>query len=333
MKVLVTGGAGYIGSITASALEQAGHEPIVLDSLATGPRAFVGGRTFYEGDAADRALLRRVVEDHPDLYGVIHMAAFVSVPESVAQPAAYYENNVSKSLCLFDELTQLGIDRVVFSSSASVYATPPDLVVAEDSPTAPGSPYARTKLMMEEMLTDLAAAGGLRAVILRYFNPIGANPDLSSGVHAREPSHVLGQLLMAANGQRDAFLLTGTDFETRDVTGLRDYVPVWDLALAHVAALEQFDDVVDDRSPSRVVNLGTGTGVTVRELIKAFEEVHGRPVPVREVARRPGDTAGAYADPTLARELLGWRCTMSTAEAIETALEWDARRHDVLGYP
>ncbi len=332
MKVLLTGGAGYIGSVTASALEQAGHEPIVLDSLTTGPRAFVHGRTFYEGDIADPTLIRRVVDEHPDLFGVVHMAAFVSVPESVAQPALYYENNVSKSLCLFDQLTELGVHRVVFSSSASVYATPPDLVVTEGSPTAPGSPYARTKLMMEEMLTDLASAGGLRGIILRYFNPIGANPDLSSGVHAREPSHVLGQLLMAANGQRDAFMLTGTDFETRDGTGLRDYIPVWDLALAHVAALERFDAVVEDGAPSRVINLGTGTGVTVRELIKAFEEVHGRPVPVREAARRPGDAAGAYADITLARELLGWRCTMSTAEAIETALEWDARREAVLGY-
>jgi UDP-glucose 4-epimerase len=332
MKVLITGGAGYIGSVTASALEQSGHHPVILDSLVTGPRAFVRDRAFYEGDLADRALLSQIVDDHPDLEGVIHMGAFISVPESVAHPAAYYHNNVAKSLVLFEELSRLGLDRVVFSSSASVYAPPPALVVTEDSPTAPASPYARTKLMMEQILTDIAAAGQVRGVLLRYFNPIGANPDLSSGVHARVPSHVLGQLVMAANGVIDAFTLTGTDFETRDGTGLRDYVPVWDLARAHVAALEHFDQIADSTVPCRTINLGTGTGVTVRELITAFEEVHGAPVPVHEAPRRPGDSAGAYADASLAKELLGWTCELSTADAIRTALAWDARRESVLGY-
>jgi UDP-glucose 4-epimerase len=332
MKVLITGGAGYIGSVTASALESEGHEPIILDSLVTGPRAFVRDRVFYEGDLADRALLRRIVNDHPDLDGVIHMGAFISVPESVTHPAAYYDNNVAKSLVLFDELSRLGLDRVVFSSSAAVYAPPPALLVTENSPTAPASPYARTKLMMEEILTDMAMAGQVRGVSLRYFNPIGANPDLTSGVHARVPSHVLGQLVMAANGVIDAFTLTGTDFETRDGTGLRDYVPVGDLARAHVAALEHFDRIVDRTVPCRVINLGTGTGVTVRELISAFEEVHGAPVPVREAPRRPGDSAGACADASLAEELLGWTCETSTADAIRTALAWDDRRESVLGY-
>jgi len=332
MKVLITGGAGYIGSVTASALEAEGHEPIILDSLVTGPRAFVHDRVFYEGDLADRAILRRIVDDHPDLDGVIHMGAFISVPESVTDPAAYYDNNVAKSLVLFDELSRLGLDRLVFSSSASVYAPPPELVVTEDSPTAPESPYARTKLMMEQILTDIAAAGRCRGMVLRYFNPIGANPDLTSGVHARVPSHVLGQLVMAANGVTDAFTLTGTDYETRDGTGLRDYVPVWDLARAHVAAMEHFDQLVDSEVPSRTINLGTGTGVTVRELISTFEDVHGAPVPVREAPRRPGDSAGACADASLAEELLGWTCETSTAEAIRSALAWDERRESVLGY-
>ena len=213
-----------------------------------------------------------------------------------------------------------------------MYAPSTNLVVTEDSPMAPASPYARTKLMMEQILGDIAVAGGLRGVVLRYFNPIGANPDLSSGVHARVPSHVLGQLVMAANGMIEAFSLTGTDFETRDGTGLRDYVPVWDLARAHVAALERFDQIVDATVPCRAINLGTGKGVTVRELITAFEEVHNARVPVREEPRRPGDTAGACADISLARELLGWTCETSTAEAIRTALAWDARRQSVLGY-
>jgi UDP-glucose 4-epimerase len=333
MKVLVTGGAGYIGSTTAKALEDAGHVPIVLDSLLTGPRAFVRDRIFYEGDVADRELLRRVVADHPDLDCTIHMAARIVVPESVAEPYAYYRDNVAKSLELFDELEALGKPRVVFSSSASLYATVEGFEVTEESPLAPGSPYARTKLMMEQVLADIAAAGDLRAVILRYFNPIGSDPDLQSGVYAKEPSHVLGQLTMAALGQRDAFTITGTDLPTRDGTGIRDYVHVWDLALAHVAAVEQFDRALDRaQGSSTVLNLGTGQGVTVRELLAIFEGVFGRPVPTREAPPRPGDVVGAYANVDRARDVLGWSSQLSVADGIESALAWMNRRRDVLGY-
>jgi UDP-glucose 4-epimerase len=333
MKVLVTGGAGYIGSTTAKALEDAGHVPIVLDSLLTGPRAFVRDRIFYEGDVADRDLLRRVVAEHPDLDCTIHMAARIVVPESVAEPYAYYRDNVAKSLELFDELEALGKPRVVFSSSASLYATVEGFEVTEESPLQPGSPYARTKLMMEQVLADIADAGDLRAVILRYFNPIGSDPDLQSGVYAKEPSHVLGQLTMAALGQRDAFTITGTDLPTRDGTGIRDYVHVWDLALAHVAAVEQFDRAIEraERS-STVLNLGTGQGVTVRELLAVFEEVFGRPVPTREAPPRPGDVVGAYANVDRARDVLGWSSRLSVADGIESALAWMNRRRDILGY-
>lgn len=333
MKVLVTGGAGYIGSTTAKALEDAGHVPIVLDSLLTGPRAFVRDRIFYEGDVADRDLLRRVVAEHPDLDCTIHMAARIVVPESVAEPYAYYRDNVAKSLELFDELEALGKPRVVFSSSASLYATVEGFEVTEESPLQPGSPYARTKLMMEQVLADIADAGDLRAVILRYFNPIGSDPDLQSGVYAKEPSHVLGQLTMAALGQRDAFTITGTDLPTRDGTGIRDYVHVWDLALAHVAAVEQFDRAIEraERS-STVLNLGTGQGVTVRELLAVFEEVFGRPVPTREAPPRPGDVVGAYANVDRARDVLGWSSRLSVADGIESALAWMTRRRDILGY-
>jgi UDP-glucose 4-epimerase len=333
MKVLVTGGAGYIGSTTAKALEDAGHVPVVLDSLLTGPRAFVHDRIFYEGDVADRELLRRVVAEHPDLDCTIHMAARIVVPESVAEPYAYYRDNVAKSLELFDELEALGKPRVVFSSSASLYATVEGFEVTEESPLAPGSPYARTKLMMEQVLADIAAAGDLRAVILRYFNPIGSDPDLQSGVYAKEPSHVLGQLTMAALGQRDAFTITGTDLPTRDGTGIRDYVHVWDLALAHVAAVEQFDRALDRaHGSSTVLNLGTGEGVTVRELLAIFESVFGRPVPTREAPPRPGDVVGAYANVDKARDVLGWSSQLSVADGIESALAWMNRRREVLGY-
>src|SRR6476661_1634594 len=197
MKVLVTGGAGYIGSVTAKALEEAGHTPVILDSLLVGPRVFVKDRIFYEGDIADRALVRRIVAEHPDLDATIHMAARIVVPESVEKPYEYYRDNVAKSLELFDQLVALGKPRVVFSSSASLYAIKDDFEVAEDDPLEPPSPYARTKRMIEQVLEDMAVATDLRAVILRYFNPIGAEPGLESGVYAKEPSHVLGQLVMA----------------------------------------------------------------------------------------------------------------------------------------
>ncbi|HEX4687731.1 MAG TPA: UDP-glucose 4-epimerase GalE [Nocardioides sp.] len=333
MKILVTGGAGYIGSTTAKALEAAGHVPVVLDSLLTGPQAFVRDRIFYEGDIGDRALVSRIVDEHPDLDATIHMAARIVVPESVAKPYEYYRDNVAKSLELFDQLEQLGKPRVVFSSSGSLYAVKDSFEVTEDDPLAPTSPYARTKWMIEQVLEDMAAATDLRAVMLRYFNPIGSDPDLESGIYAKEPSHVLGQLVMAARGQRDGFTITGTDHPTRDGTGMRDYLHVWDLARAHVRAVERFDRVLEaSGAPSVVVNVGRGEGVTVRELVTAFERVIGRPLPVTEAPPRAGDAVGAYANVDRSRELLAWQTELSLDEAIASALAWADKRVQVLGY-
>ena len=334
MKVLVTGGAGYLGSTTAKALEEAGHTPVILDSLLTGPRVFVKDRIFYEGDIADRDLLARIVEEHPDLDCTIHMAARIVVPESVELPYEYYRDNVTKSLELFDQLVKLGKPRVLFSSSASLYATVDDFEVDENAPLDPPSPYARTKRVMEMALTDMAAATDLRAIMLRYFNPIGSDPDLESGIYAREPSHVLGQLVMAAMGQKDAFTITGTEHPTRDGTGIRDYIHVWDLAQAHVQAVERFDHVLATvDAPSTVINVGTGAGVTVRELVAAFEKVFARPVPLREAPPRPGDAVGAFANVNKAREVLGWTSSLTMEDAIASALAWSAKRESVLGYP
>jgi UDP-glucose 4-epimerase len=334
MKVLVTGGAGYIGSTTAKALEAAGHTPVILDSLLTGPRVFVGDRIFYEGDIADRDLLARVVDEHPDLHSTIHMAARIIVPESVELPYEYYRDNVAKSLELFDTLEGLGKHRVLFSSSASIYAAPATgFEVREEDALAPPSPYARTKRMMEEVLRDVSAATDLRAVILRYFNPIGSDPELTTGVYAKEPSHVLGQLVRAALGQQDAFTITGTDHPTPDGTGIRDYVHVWDVAQAHVRAIEQFDDVIDRVGAASVtMNVGRGEGVSVRELVAAFERVFGSEVPTREAPPRPGDAVGAYANVDRIAELTGWRAEHSIDEAIASALAWSARRQEILGY-
>jgi UDP-glucose 4-epimerase len=333
MKVLVTGGAGYLGSTTAKALEEAGHTPVILDSLLSGPRVFVRDRVFYEGDIADRDLLSRIVEEHPDIDCTIHMAARIVVPESVEKPYEYYRDNVSKSLEMFDQLLALGKPRVVFSSSASLYAMVPDFEVDESSPLDPPSPYARTKRMMETVLEDMAAATDLRAIILRYFNPIGSDPDLESGIYAREPSHVLGQLVMAAQGQKDSFTITGTEHPTRDGTGIRDYIHVWDLARAHVRAVESFDEVLAKvDAPSTVINIGTGAGVTVRELVASFERVFGREVPVTEAPPRPGDAVGAFANVDKSRELLGWSTELTLDDAIASALAWAGKRKEILGY-
>jgi len=333
MKILVTGGAGYIGSITATALEECGHTPIILDSLLNGPRVFTRNRIFYEGDIADRDLIRKIVADHPDMQCTIHMAARVIVPESVAFPYEYYRDNVAKSLELFDQLIQLQRPRVIFSSSASVYAPAKDFEVFEDSPLGPFSPYGRTKQIMEMVLADLADSTQMRAIILRYFNPIGSDPYLRSGIYVRFPSHALGQIVMAGRGQREAFQVTGTDYPTRDGTGLRDYIHVWDLALAHVCAVERFDEVLERTGErSSIINLGTGRGVTVRELISTVERVLGRQVPVRDAPRRVGDAAGGFANVDKARTILKWSTQHSLEDGVRSALEWAAQRREILGY-
>ncbi|HEU5045641.1 MAG TPA: UDP-glucose 4-epimerase GalE, partial [Nocardioidaceae bacterium] len=299
----------------------------------TGPRVFVRDRIFYEGDIADRDLVTRVFEDHPDIECTIHMAARIIVPESVEQPYEYYRDNVAKSLELFDQLVKLGKPRVLFSSSASLYAMVEDFEVDESSPLDPGSPYARTKRVMEMALTDMAAATALRAIILRYFNPIGSDPDLESGIYVKEPTHVLGQLVMAAQGHKDAFTITGTEHPTRDGTGIRDYIHVWDLAQAHVVAVENFDKVLETvQAPSTIINVGTGSGVTVRELVASFERVFGKEVPLREAPPRPGDAVGAFANVDKARDVLGWTANLSIDDGIASALAWGRKRKEILGY-
>jgi UDP-glucose 4-epimerase len=314
-------------------LEQYGHTPIIMDSLLSGPRVFTRDRIFYEGDIVDRNFIQKIFEQHPDIGCTIHMAARTVVPESVADPYEYYRDNVAKSLELFDQLGQLGQSRVIFSSSASVYAAAKSFEVFEDSALDPQSPYARTKQVMEMILADLAASRPLRAIILRYFNPIGSDPYLRSGVYARDPSHVLGQIVMAARGQREAFMVTGTDYPTRDGTGLRDYIHVWDLALAHVRAVERFDEVLQGTGePTSIINLGTGRGVTVRELISTVERVLGRRVPVRDAPRRPGDVVGSFANVDKARTILNWSTQHSLEDGVRSALEWAAQRKEILGY-
>lgn len=327
-KVLITGGAGYIGSTIASACLDRGITPVILDSLITGRREFTRGRIFFEGDIADGALVDKVFAEHPDIAAVVHCAALIVVPDSVTDPIGYYRANLVKSLELVEHLIRNGCRRMLFSSSAAIYSPGADLSVDEESPIGPTSPYARTKAACEEMFADIAAAGPLRILSLRYFNPIGADPQLRTGLQVAEPTHAVGRLIMAARAG-EPFRVTGTDFATRDGTGIRDYVHVWDLAEAHLAALSGFERALRGRT-SAVINLGTGTGTSVRELVAAFNAVSDTPVTTVEAPRRPGDPAGAYTRSDLAAEILGWRARFTIADGIADALRWDAVRDEIL---
>ncbi len=336
MKYLITGGAGYIGSTICSALEDAGHTPIILDSLITGREEFTRGRIFYKADIADENAVTQIFKDHPDIQATVHCAALIIVPESVSSPYEYYQDNVSKSIEFFHYLHKLGYGRVVFSSSAALYDIVPGFMVTEEAPLNASSPYARTKLMMEMVLRDFCSAYGMKGIALRYFNPIGADPKMRSGIHVKAPTHVLGKLVDTAQGKQSEFLITGTNYTTRDGTGIRDYIHVWDLAQAHVNAVTDFDKVFERAGNPKdnylVINLGTGRGVTVRELVNAFEKVYGKMINKRETDPRPGDVAGSYTNADKALRLLHWKAELSTEQGISDALKWGELREKILKF-
>ncbi|NLF52481.1 MAG: UDP-glucose 4-epimerase GalE [Leptolinea sp.] len=336
MKFLITGGAGYIGSTICSALEDTGHTPVILDSLITGREEFTRGRIFYHADIADRQALEKVFREHPDIQATVHCAALIVVPESVSQPYEYYTDNVSKSLELFKTLSDLGYPRLVFSSSASIYDVVPGFMVNEESPLKATSPYARTKYMMEMILKDFCTAYGMKGIALRYFNPIGADPKMRSGIHVKEPTHVLGKLVDTALGKQATFDITGTDWPTRDGSGIRDFIHVWDLARAHVNAVTDFDGVFERAGNPvdnyLVINLGTGNGVTVKELVSAFEKVYGKTINKRETGPRPGDIAGSYTNADKALRLLKWKTDFPIEKGIEDALKWGEVRETILKF-
>lgn len=328
MKVLVAGGAGYIGSTIVSACADAGITPVILDRLVTGRKEFTNGYAFFPGDIADGLLVDKIFAEHPDIDAAILAAALIVVPDSVADPLGYYRNNVSGSLEFAAHLLRNNCGRLIFSSSASIYRPGADLTVDEDSPLDPQSPYARSKAITEAMFADIAAATPLRVLSLRYFNPVGADPKLRSGPFLADPSHVLGRILKAQS-ERAVFQVTGTAYPTRDGSGIRDYIHVWDLAVAHVAALEKFDELVSQGS--LVMNLGSGAGTTVRELVAAVSQVTGQPVDARDAPPRPGDVAGAYTRIDRARRLLGWEPALTLQDGIRDSLRWSAVRGSRLG--
>lgn len=335
--ILVTGGAGYIGSHTCVELLAAGYEVLVVDNFSNSkPEALrrveeIAGRklgAFYRADIRDKAALREIFKAHA-IDAVIHFAALKAVGESVAKPLMYYDNNIAGTVALAEVMAEAGVKSLVFSSSATVYGDPASVPIREDFPTGPTNPYGRTKWMMEFVLSDLAAADPeWRVALLRYFNPVGAHASGRIGEDPNGlPNNLMPYVSQVAVGRLPQLRVFGGDYPTSDGTGVRDYIHVVDLAVGHVAAVRR----LTERPGVLTVNLGTGRGYSVIEVVKAFEKASGRPVPYEIVARRPGDVAQCYAEPGLAERELGWRAERGIDEMCADAWRWQSANPE--GYP
>jgi UDP-glucose-4-epimerase GalE len=317
MRVLVTGGAGYIGSHTVAALRPAGHEPVVIDNLEHGHPSAIPGTDLIVGDAGDRRLVRDLLAAR-GIEAVIHFAARKSVPESIADPGAYFSANVGGSLELMRAMVDGGVRHFVFSSTCAVYGTPDELPVGESSPLRPENPYGESKLMVERMTPWFEGAHGLRTVVLRYFNAAGAAFDGSNGEDWRQAENLVPVVLAVAGGRRDRVEIYGTDYPTPDGTAIRDYVHVEDLADAHVRAVEH----LADGGAGMTLNLGTGHGASVMEVVAAARAATGRPIETRLAPRRPGDPAAIWADARLAEKVLTWTPRHDLDAIVSSAWRW-----------
>ena len=328
-KILITGGAGYIGSHTAVELMNTGHEVLIVDNLCNSSIRVLGRLeklcglrfTFVQADVRDSAALDRIFAEH-DIEGVIHFAGLKAVGESVAQPLRYFENNVGSTLALLQAMDRAGVRRIVFSSSATVYGDPETVPIKESSKLQVTNPYGRTKLMCEDILRDLQQADPRwQVAILRYFNPVGAHESGLIGEHPNGiPNNLMPFITQVAVGKREFLSIFGNDYPTPDGTGVRDYIHVVDLAQGHLAALAY----LQDKRTSITVNLGTGQGVSVKELADTFAKVNGLPIPYRFAPRRAGDVATLCADTTLARQSLGWSARLDVDRMCLDAWRWQS---------
>ncbi len=336
MKVLVTGGMGYIGSHTCIQMIQAGMTPVILDNLYNSKASVlerveqVSGvkPVFVQGDIRDKALMVELLKKH-DIESVIHFAGLKAVGESVQKPLEYYDNNVNGTLVLVDAMREAGVKSLVFSSSATVYGDPASVPITEDFPTSATNPYGRSKLMVEECLTDFQKANPDWSItLLRYFNPVGSHPSGSLGEDPQGiPNNLMPFVSQVAVGRREFLSVFGDDYPTKDGTGVRDYIHVMDLADGHVAALQK----VGKRSGLHIYNLGTGVGYSVLEMVKAFELASDKPVPYKIVDRRPGDIAECWADPAKAETELGWKASRTLEEMTQDTWRWQSNNPQ--GYP
>jgi UDP-glucose-4-epimerase GalE len=320
--ILVTGGAGYIGSHACKALAAAGYTPVTLDNLAFGHRDAVRWGPFENADLADRAAIERILRDHR-IESVIHFAALAYVGESMTEPLRYFRNNVAGTLTLLEAMRACSVQRIVLSSTCATYGVPQAVPIPEDHPQWPVNPYGESKLAVERMLRWVEGAYGTRWMSLRYFNAAGADPDGEIGESHDPETHLIPLAIDAALGRRGPLKVMGTDYPTRDGTAIRDYIHVVDLADAHVRALRH----LESGGASCALNLGTGRGHTVREVIAMIERVTGRKLPSIDSPRRPGDPAELVALPGRARDVLGWTPGCSDLETIvRTATRWHASR-------
>ena len=325
--ILVTGGAGYIGSHTCVELLDAGYDLVVIDNFSNSKPAVlerigrISGRapSFAEVDIRDRSALRDVFREH-QIDAVIHFAGLKAVGESVAQPLRYYDNNLSGSVALFEVMAESNVKTLVFSSSATVYGDPHSVPIREDFPLSATNPYGRSKLILEDILRDVFRSDeSWRIALLRYFNPVGAHPSGTLGEDPNGiPNNLMPYVTQVAIGKLPQLSVFGDDYPTPDGTGVRDYIHVVDLARGHLAALK----ALDKQAGVLTVNLGTGRGYSVLEMIRAFEEASGRPVPYRIVGRRPGDVAQCYADASLAASLLNWRAELGLEAMCRDSWRW-----------
>ncbi|MGG6267272.1 UDP-glucose 4-epimerase GalE [Leptolyngbya sp. AN03gr2] len=324
--ILVTGGAGYIGSHAVLALQQAGYRVVVLDNLSNGHREFVEQTLnvpLIVGDTNDRALLDDIFSKNA-IAAVMHFAANIEVGESVSNPAKYYRNNVAGTLTLLEAMVAASIEHFVFSSTCALYGVPQFVPITEDHPQAPISPYATTKWMVEKILQDFDAAYHLKSVSFRYFNASGADPDGRLGEDHHPESHLIPLILLTALGQRDSISILGTDYPTPDGTCIRDYIHVSDLAQAHVLGLQYLLEGGD----RNVFNLGNGNGFSVREVIETARQVTGKPFQVVERDRRPGDPPILVGSSEKARRVLNWQPQYADLHAIlNHAWQWHQKRH------
>jgi UDP-glucose 4-epimerase len=317
--ILVTGGAGYIGSHVVRQLGEGDERVVTLDNLSTGFREAVTHGELVVGNTGDRDLVQRVLVEH-EVDTIMHFAAHTIVPESVADPLKYYGNNTCATRNLLQCAAEAGVKHIVFSSTAAVYGLPPGGIAREDSPTTPINPYGTSKLMSEWMLRDLAAAGGPSYVALRYFNVAGSDPEGRIGQSTPQATLLVKVACEVVVGRREALTIFGTDYDTPDGTGVRDYIHVEDLATAHLDALRWLRDGGD----SQVLNCGYGHGYSVREVVQAIERATGQPLPVREDVRRAGDPPTLVADASRIRDLLGWTPKFDDLDRIvATSLHWE----------
>lgn len=321
MKVLVVGGAGYIGSHMVKMLLNTNHQVITLDNLSSGHRDAVVGGVFVEGDLADNDCLYRVFEEHkPD--AVMHFASYIQVGESVRKPDIYYRNNVTNTLNLLDTMLKFDVKKFIFSSTAAVFGEPDYVPINEAHPTRPLNPYGRSKLMIEQVLADYDKAFDFRSVCLRYFNAAGADPDGLLGERHDPETHLIPLILQAASGRRENIQVFGRDYDTPDGTCIRDYIHIVDLCSAHLAAL----DYLVNGGESDRFNLGNGAGFSVQEVLDAVENVSGKSVKIIDGPRREGDPARLVADSKRARSVLNWKPVFTDLETIvKHAWQWELK--------